>query len=218
MLSLHPNQVSCVDASVFSSFQPRRLQPGCCLQRLLPGSRSPPVCCSSWLSLRTITLPALHIIWKLKLGQRLGLLRLFISLIRILNIFVPTRFLFSGPQVFFPSTAASTTIRFPATCQYVVPAIHPGGQPGQACVLPAIDDGSGPCLLSHPFFWTFGPFLLRYASSRCVYTIFEKVTMTRTAIDFSFGVGAVCFLWRFKTRPVRTILRSWTLELSGYYV
>jgi hypothetical protein len=30
----------------------------------------------------------------------------------------------------------------------VVPAIHPGGQPGQACLLPAVHDGSGPCLLS----------------------------------------------------------------------
>jgi hypothetical protein len=40
--------------------------------------------------------------------------------------------------------------------------------------------------------------------------------MTRTAIDFSFGVGTVCFLWRYKTRPVRMILRLWTLELPGY--
>jgi hypothetical protein len=192
MLSFHSHKVSGLNTHAFSSLQPSGLQPGRRVQRILPGPCGSPARFSSRLSLCPIALPALHLLWKLELGQRLGILCLLIGILIVFDFLLPARFFFPGSQVFF--SGSSTTIRFSSTSgQYVVPAFHPGSQSGQACVLPAFDDdGAGPLLLDFSFRPGFlGPSFLRIRFfTMCLYC-FRTATITRTAIDFSLGVGVV---------------------------
>jgi hypothetical protein len=115
---------------------------------MLPSPGYPMCCSSSWPGLLPRALPAVHIIRKLQLGQRVCVLFLLISFVYFVNIFLLQRFSRPNPQVLCSSS--STNIRIPsASIQHLVPAFHPGSQLGQTCIFPAFDDGtSSPCLLN----------------------------------------------------------------------
>ena len=149
MFNLYSHQISSFHTAAFPTLQPSRLCPGRCLQCLLPSARRSIRFSSPGPSLLSGAIPAFHIIWKLKLRQRLCVFVLFFSIVRFLYVFAPQRLSFTGLQVF--CSGASTNIRFPSTSgQHMVSAFHPGSQSGQACLISAFHDGStGPCLLGN---------------------------------------------------------------------
>jgi hypothetical protein len=127
------------------AFQPSGLHSGRSFQQLLPSG--PPGGSTAWTSVLTSALPTLHVLGKLQLRQRICVLFLLISFVYFVYLIVPKRVSISNTAFFY--TRSSTTIRFSSgSGQYVVSTIHPGRQFGQACILPAFDDGpAGPCLL-----------------------------------------------------------------------
>lgn len=108
---------------------------------------------SSWPCLLSVLgatfTPTLHLFWQLGLGQRVRVLCLLFCLLSFLYILVHPC---PGSEASCFSCPPSFCIRF-STYQRVVPSLHPGGQPSQACFVPATDDGAGSCLLGclvHP--------------------------------------------------------------------
>jgi hypothetical protein len=164
---------------------------------LLPELRRPFNGATAWSIVRASSLPAHHFFRKLRFGQRLGVLFLLFCIICVFCFFLPERFA-SDSQVF--NTSTTTNIRFStASGKYVVSAFHPGGQHRQACVLPAVYDGSpGPCLLNLFFLHDYTVFLL---SRTLLYDVFILLRPTSSShssdVVFSLqGVGTVLVLRR----------------------
>lgn len=135
---------------------------------------------SSWTSLLPTSVgapfpSALHLFWKLQLGQRICLLLLFVSVVRFLELV-----LHQWPPG-AEAICASIYIRFPTTRQWMVPPFLPSSQPGQARIVPATDDGSGTRLLDGAritlvhnvfiFFPSRSKVMIRRYSAAAVFTI-----------------------------------------------
>jgi hypothetical protein len=148
MPQLYGFKVGGFHASAFPAVLPCGLCSGSSIQ-WMPPSGSSFRCSSSRTSILSTYLGAsipstLHLIWKLQLGQRFCVLCLFVSLVSLLFVLLLPRRTPSSKAI----CSTSAIIRFSSN-QHMVPAVHPGCQSSQACIVPASDDGcSGPCLLN----------------------------------------------------------------------